>query len=823
VARALDVYRRKRDFRATPEPRGRKRKGARKALAYVVHKHAARRLHYDVRLELDGVLQSFAVPKGPPLEPGERRLAVHTEDHPLEYVSFEGVIPPGQYGAGTMEIWDSGVWEPEGDPRAGLREGKLVFRLAGKRLNGRWTLVKLSEARSRDGRDWLMIKRSDRAGAGRNGARDARADETALTPASLPGARRAAQPRSLAPELCRLAARAPSGEGWLHEIKFDGYRLIAILTRGRVRLLTRRGEDWSARFPRVAEALAQLGVPAVIDGEVVVLDERGASDFQRLQNSLRDGRADPLFFAFDLPWCGGYDLARCPLEERKRLLAQLLGELPAEGRVRFSEHVAGDGSAFLEHACTLGLEGAISKPAAAPYTAGKRLAWIKTKCLLRQEFVVAGWSEPTGSRRHLGALLLGYHEDGALRSAGKVGTGFTDTSLRELAQQLAPLARESSPFAKPPRGAAARGVHWVEPTCVVEVAFTGWTSDGRLRHPSFQGVREDKRAEDVVRERARVLPSVARKTAKTMTKKTAKKSAAGARVAGVAITHPERVLYPELGVTKLELAQYYAAVAERILPHVADRPLTLVRCPEGRARGCFYQKHRTDDLPESILGIRVPEQGKTAVYVGVRDVAGLVALVQRGVLELHPWGARADNLERPDRLVIDLDPGPDVPWTRVVAAARELRELAGELGLESFARTTGGKGLHVVLPIDRRSTWDEAKGFSHALGRALARRDPDAFVLVASKAKRKGRIFVDYLRNGRGATAVASWSARSFPGATVATPLAWDEVDKRLAPSEFDVRSTLRRLERLERDPWAGFFELRQSLTARVLRDVAKL
>jgi len=815
----LATYRKKRDFRASPEPRGRVRKAGRE-LAFVVHEHAARNLHYDLRLESGGVLWSFALPKGPPRKLGERRLAVHTEDHPLDYASFEGVIPAGNYGAGTMRIWDSGTWQPEGDARKGLAAGKLVFRLSGRRLRGAWTLVQLRGERARDGRDWLLIKRSGRSTGTPSGVRASASSRTQPRAADVPGARRAAQPRALEPELCKLASQAPEGAHWLHEIKLDGYRLIALLAGKRVRLLTRGGEDWTARFPRIARALAALESRAVLDGELVVLDAHGRSDFQRLQNALRTGELDAHYVAFDLPWCDGFDLRRSPLVERKRLLAALIARAPKAGSLRYSEHVVGEGAAFLEQACKLGLEGAISKPADAPYSPGKRAAWIKTKCARRQEFVVLGWTEPTGERRHLGALLVGYHDaQGELRYAGKVGTGFTQASLRELARRLRPLARERAPLAAIPRGPGLQRVHWLKPECVVEVAFTEWTADGRLRHPSFQGVREDKPARAIVRERARAPLQAARRSERAATSAEPHAS----RVAGVTITHPERVLYPELGVTKLELAQYYEAVARHLLPHIADRPLTLVRCPQGRRAGCFYQKHRTDDLPDSIGGIRLREKQKSATYVAVHDVAGLAALVQRGVLELHPWGARADQLERPDRLVLDLDPGPGVPWARVVQAAHELRALARELELESFVRTTGGKGLHVVLPIDRRSNWDVAKDFTHALAEALARRDPRAFVLVATKSKRTGRIFLDYLRNGRGATAVASYSARASPGATVATPLAWKELDARLDPAAFTVRSVPQRLARARRDPWHDFFELRQSLSRRVLSRVERL
>jgi bifunctional non-homologous end joining protein LigD len=615
---------------------------------------------------------------------------------------------------------------------------------------------------------------------------------------------------------------------------------MAFVAGGKVRLVTRGGEDWSARFPRVARALAELAGDAVIDGEVVVLDAGGVSDFQRLQNALKEGGGETVFFAFDLPHAGGFDLAAVPLVERKGALERLLAGLPQGGPVRFSEHVAGSGPTFLEHACALGLEGAISKPADARYQAGKRAAWIKTKCLQRQEFVVGGWSEPAGSRQHLGALLVGVHgEDGELRYAGKVGTGFSEASLRELSAKLRPLARKTPPFADPPRGASARGAHWVEPRCVVEVAFTEWTGDGRLRHPSFAGVREDKRPEAVRRERpqrdaALRRGAVAPRRSTTVGAAGADKAkaargkpprpsrgAASADVAGVRITHPERVLFPELGATKLDLALYYESAAERLLPHLAGRPLSILRCPEGTAAACFYQKHLTAGFGSAVRGIPVREKEGKRDYLGVDDLQGLIQLVQHGAIELHPWGSRADKIDLPDRLVLDLDPAPDVPWKRVVAAALALRELLEELGLSSFPRTTGGKGLHVVLSLARRAGWDDVKGFARELGAALARRDPEAFVLVATKARRGGRIYVDYLRNARGATAVAPYSVRARPAATVATPLAWKELTTRLDPARFDLRSVPRRLA--SADPWEGFFEARQALTAGLLARVKRL
>jgi len=855
---SLREYHRKRDFARTAEPRGAPKKKTRRApgASFVIQKHAATRLHHDFRLELDGVLLSWAVPKGPPTKPGERCLAVRTEDHPIEYGTFEGVIPKGQYGGGTVMLWDHGTWRPDGDAKEALQAGKLDFTLQGERLRGRWSLVRMrTDGEAKE--NWLLVKRNDdEAGerrvtaatldesvtTGRSMAEIAKAadrqwsstageiaaprqkrrraaprvDRTPPQPrraADLPGARATAPPRRLAPQLATLVATAPTSDEWVHEVKYDGYRLLAFVDGGRVVLRTRTGQDWTARFADVAEALTKLPAErSVLDGEIVVLREDGVSDFQALQNRLDGGAAASpsrlVYFVFDLPWCDGFDLSRTPLLDRKALLESLVAGAATEGRVRFSEHVTGHGAAFFQQACRLSLEGVISKRADAPYENRRSRTWVKTKCLQRQEFVVGGWTAPQGSRRHFGALLLGTHENGALRYRGKVGTGFTDATLASLMARLRPLATRTTPFADPPRGAEGRRARWVEPRVVVEVAFTGWTADGRLRHPSCQGVREDKAAPEVHRERA-----VAAAARRPPPRKVARPA--------VTFTNPDRVLWPKgvagVGpphdVTKADLANYYEAVAAHVLPHVAGRPLTLVRCPRGAAATCFYQKHVAQTFAKPVRSWRVKEARGSGDYVGVDDLEGLLTLVQFGALELHPWGSRGDDLEHPDRLVIDLDPGPDVAWSRVVAAAVRLRDVLRILGLESFPRTTGGKGLHVVVPIEPRGSWNELKTFAHDLVTAVERDDPESFVTVASKSERRGRIFLDWLRNARGATAVASWSTRARPLATVAMPLRWADVTARLDPNAFTLLSVPKRLAS-DGDPWAGFFDVAQTLTS---------
>jgi bifunctional non-homologous end joining protein LigD len=797
---ALEEYRRRRDFRRTGEPRGRAARASRSSGRFVVQRHDARRLHYDFRLELDGVLKSWAVPKGPSLVPGERRLAAETEDHPLEYAGFEGEIPAGEYGAGKVAIWDSGRWEAIGDPRAGLAKGSLEFRLAGRKLRGRWHLVRMRSRSARPGRaSWLLIK-------GRDAEKKAapRRKDGGTDPRALPCAVRAALPRTLPPQLATLVDEAPDGDAWLHELKLDGYRLIACLENGRAKLRTRAGHDWTDRFARVAAALEKLPIrSALFDGEAVVLDARGRSHFQALQQALAGGRGEIDLFLFDVLHLDGWDLRDCRLDLRKEVLRALFDQVPAGSPLRFSDHQTGGGPAFFAEACRSGVEGIVSKRADAPYRSRRSRSWLKVKCTRRQELVVAGFTEPAGSRTGLGALLLAAHDaDGALRYAGKVGTGFDAATLADLRARLAPLEREKPAVAGAPR---ARGQHWVEPRLVAEIAFTEWTADGRIRHPSFVGLREDKPAAQVRFERAKPLEEAV----------PAPGGSRVAQVAGVRLSTPERVYFPECGVTKLELAQYYERMQARVLPGLEGRPLTLLRCPEGRAGECFYQKRADRSIPPLVPRI-VVKKGR-APYAMVEGLPSLVALVQVGVLELHVWGARGDRLDRPDILVVDLDPDPSVPWRRVADTALLLRALFVELGLVPFVRSTGGKGLHVVVPLERRSGWEELKSFAQAVAAQVVRTAPGEYTARMSKAQRHGKIFLDVFRNAPEATAIASWSVRARPGAPVAAPLAWE----RLAADERPVLSVRDALATLsEPDPWAEFEASRRPLTSAMRRRV---
>lgn len=617
-------------------------------------------------------------------------------------------------------------------------------------------------------------------------------------------------PAWVAPQLATLVAAAPVGGEWIHEIKLDGYRILMRIERGRIRLLTRNRQDWTERFPAVVEAAAALPVKeAILDGEIVALDRAGVSSFQALQQGAAGDKGRSLaYVAFDLLFLDGRDLRTQPLIERKKALARLLRG--RRGRIRYSEHFDAPGPEVYERACGMGLEGIVSKRKDAAYTSGRGQGWVKTKCVARQEFVIGGYTDPEGARAELGSLLLGVHDrDGRLVYAGRVGTGFTQTTLEALGRRLRRLEQRTSPFSADGPRPPARGAHWVKPVLVGEVAFTEWTRDGLLRHPAFEGLREDKPAAQVVREAPRAAPA----------RRIAGGSDADVAVAGVHLTHPDRVLYREQAITKLGLARYYEAVADFIVPHVADRPLSLVRCPAGAGGQCFYQKHAGQGVPAEVKRVRIRERGgATAAYPYVDDLPGLVALAQIGVLEIHPWGARVGRIEHPDRLVLDLDPAPGVPWSRMVEAAQAIRDLLAGLDLVSFVKTTGGKGLHVVVPIRPEAGWDALRALGEGIGAELVRRAPDRYTINPLKAARRGRVFIDYLRNVRGATAVAAYSPRAQAGAPVSTPVGWDELAGPARPADFTVQTVPRRLAALRKDPWADFFSVDQAITARTAR-----
>lgn len=881
---ALDEYRKKRNFNSTPEPAGEVTPGTSEAGGlFVVHKHDATRLHYDLRLEQGGVFRSWAVPRGPSNDPGDRRLAVHVEDHPLEYGDFEGVIPEGEYGGGTVMLWDRGRWKPAGK----LSDDHIDFELNGTKLQGTWSLIRMRGRDQEDEDNWLLIRRSGDGGKGaasegrseedrggedrgdedrsvasgrtmRQIAKDRDAVWTAdgpegngapgrLEPSSLTGARDQVLPERVEPQLATLVESAPATDDWVHEIKFDGYRILARVAGGTAGLSSRNGKDWSDRFPEIAALLGGLrSNEAILDGEVVAYLSDGSTSFRLLQESLSAERTEELVYqAFDLLHLNGYDLTGVPLLERKALLGSLLARSGFTGSssIRYSDHIEGRGPGFYEQACGLGLEGIISKRADGRYRSGRGRNWLKVKCSRQQELLVGGFTDPAGSRTAFGALLLGaYDGQGRLRYTGKVGTGFSDRLLGELHDRLLELQANESPFEPSPPG---RGVHWVRPELVVEVEFTEWTRDGSLRHPTFRGVREDKDPAQILlpaeADGAEAAgPTGGSKGGDGSSKRGTGKGRRGpggggkggsrakgrgggkgdAAVAGVRLSSPDRVLYPEQGATKLAIARYYEEIADWVLPHVANRPLSLVRCPQGHEKQCFFQKHPGEGLFEGIARIEIEEKDGPEPYLYVRTLPDLVSLVQGGVLELHVWGSRVDDVERPDLLVFDLDPGPNVPWGEMLRVAKEVRERLTELGLESFPRTTGGKGLHVVVPLRRGASWDEAKEFAQAVANAQASDDRSRVTTNMSKAKRSGRIFLDYLRNGRGATAIASYSTRAKEGATVAVPVRWDEVTAALRPDRYNIDNLRRRLSALSGDPWEGFDDARRPITAKAKRAV---
>ena len=855
-------------------------------MSFVVQKHDASHLHYDFRLELGDVLKSWAVPKGPSLDPAVKRLAVEVEDHPLEYGSFEGTIPQGEYGGGTVLLWDRGQWQPQDDPEAGLREGKLKFELEGEKLHGAWMLVRRHGPQAAKPQ-WLLFKVPDEqarqeaefnvtealplsvasgrdldeiAAGKKTGRKHQQAPSPAATPKGMKGAPRAAAaekrhgraakgklPRSIAPQLPTLVASAPAGDDWLHEIKFDGYRMLCRVNEADVRFETRRHQDWTAKMPALAKAVARLNLrQTILDGEVVVFDEHGVSQFQLLQNAFRERKNQTLVYTvFDLLFLDGEDLRDLPLTERKVRLKRL--GLPGDrGPIRFTDHMVGHGPEFFAAAERHGLEGIVAKRRDQPYRSGRGMDWVKVKGHQRAEFVVGGYSEPAGSRHGFGALLVGYHDArGKLQYAGRVGTGFSDATLKDLQNRLRSLEQSKSPFAASPSlSARMKGVHWVRPQLVAELAFSNWTDDNLLRQPSYQGLREDKPAESVTRETPQAAadqdrsalsngrhhhPAITRR--KTNAKLRGQGKRAGAEpqqawshdgtaettLAGVRLTHPGKLLYSNPEITKHELAQYYLDMADEILPHVADRPLAIIRCPEGAAGQCFFQKTLGKGAPKELTRC-IREQNQKDAYLTICGADGLIALAQIGALEVHTWGCRIDAIERPDRLVFDLDPAPNVAWRQVIDAAKALREFLEELGLQSFLKTSGGKGLHLVVPVTRKHEWPAVADFCRLVAEVAERAAPDRFVATMSKQKRIGRIFVDWLRNQRGATAIGPYIPRARPGAPVSLPVSWEELPRTSGGDEFQLLEVRKRLQARKRDPWAGLATVRQGITAAMIK-----
>ena len=885
----LTKYREMRDFNITAEPRG-STTAIDKAthtgeLPFVIQKHAASHLHYDFRLAWNGVLKSWAVAKGPSDLPADKRLAVQVEDHPIEYGNFEGTIPKGQYGGGSVMVWDFGTWAPLEDADKGLEKGHLKFNLNGQKLHGRWALVRMHTTDARPGKpNWLLIKDRDEYARTddeqpiterlpdsavtkrtieqigedndrvwqSNRAQDAEPDRAATVKPAKPQAKATAKPRKtkpnfaaalkslpaekfpsfIAPQLAKPCTNPPTGDDWIHELKLDGYRIQMQIRpatgsgKKRVTLLTRKGLDWTHRMPDLARAAEQLPVDsAVLDGEVVVIDEKGGTSFSDLQAAFQEGaKVDLTYFAFDLLHLDGHKLRDLPLLERKEFLAKLFASLPDDSPIHLSEHFDGDGPQIFHKACGLGAEGIISKSASAPYTSTRGNTWLKAKCFLEQEFVVGGFTEPSNGSHGIGALIVGYYDNGKLRYAGRSGTGFTQKSQQTIRKQLDKLVQSSTPFTDLPRG-VSRGVHWVKPELVAQLSFATWTRDNLVRQASFKGLREDKSAKEVVREKAESpeLPtkSASHRHAAMPTSKASKTTAkAGPGKTDLPITHPDKVLDFESGMTKRDLAEYLIAVSERMLPHVADRPLSVVRCPEGSGKPCFFQKHIGMGVPKGISNVPVPNKKNSSVeqYLTFNSVEGLIGMAQMGVLEIHPWGSKNETLEKPDRIIFDMDPDESIDWKTLAATAKEFRARLEALGLQSFLKTTGGKGLHVVAPIKPEYEWPEVKDFTHNVVLGMERKNPALYVTKMTKAIRKNRIYLDYLRNDRGSTAIAPYSTRARSGAPVALPLDWKELNAKTRPA-FHVMDFNEWKKRLAKDPWIDMPKVKQRLTAKAIRE----
>jgi bifunctional non-homologous end joining protein LigD len=854
MADRLKTYREKRDFRKTGEPAGEVGRARRTGLRYLIQKHDATRLHFDFRLELNGVLLSWAVTRGPSFDPKEKRLAVHVEDHPLDYGDFEGTIPEDNYGGGTVMLWDEGTWEPEGDPEEGLAKGDFKFILHGERLKGKWVLVRMKASRrgkyAKENRrakheNWLLIKERDqfaeeerkpvieraltsvRTGrtmeeiaAGKTewvkGFRfkEGGDDPPAKKGKIAKGNARADPPKFVSPQLATLVDAPPEGKDWVHEIKFDGYRIMAAVGGGRVVVYTRTGLDWTDKFRPILRALADLPIrSALIDGEAVVRDENGRSNFGKLQRAIAEGKDGIVLFAFDLLSLDGKDLRRLPLIERKKQLAALLADQPKAGPLFYSDHVVGKGGETYERVCQMKLEGIVSKRAEAPYRSERTRGWLKTKCGASQEFVIIGWQPSPVKARPFSSLLVATRDEGKLAYRGRVGSGYGERELKQVWAEIEKRGVKEPPADDIPRE-VRRASRFVKPDLVAEVDFAGWTEEGYVRHGAFKGLRFDKKPADVVREMPKEDLGPDPPSVITVDKD---RDAGTIEIAGVRVTHPNRYVFAAQRISKRQLIDYYLGVAPLILPHVADRPLSIVRCPAGAEGDCFFQKHASPGFPDAFKPITIKDKAEKGEYFYITDERGLVASVQMGVLEFHIWGSHIKTLEKPDRIVFDFDPDDAVDFATVKLAAQEMRDRLKQLGLVSFPMATGGKGIHVVLPLKPHDDWDDVKAFAEAMARTMAADGPDRYLAEMSKTKRTGRIFIDYLRNGRGATAIAPYSTRARKGAPLAWPVSWAGLAKLKSAHETTVENAAAVLKREKTNPWREYFSVKQVLPLKAL------
>ncbi|HEN8726852.1 TPA: DNA ligase D [Pseudomonas putida] len=834
----LEKYNQMRNFDATPEPSGeprisrRSKRAAPQALQFCVQKHDATRLHYDFRLELDGTLKSWAIPKGPCFDPKVKRLSVHVEDHPLDYASFEGTIPEGHYGAGDVIVWDRGVWLPQGDPAEAYKKGRMKFELQGEKLCGEWNLVRTNIEGKQE--QWFLIKHQDEAAKpladfdvvvdlpnsvlsdrtiipkkrGRVKATSSNpTPPTAVTGPSTEDAVAAALPEKLSPQLATLVDSSPRSEEWRYEIKFDGYRMLCRVDGDDVRLFTRNGHDWTAKLPKQAAAIASLGLAtAWLDGEIVILDENGVPNFQMLQNAFDAGRSQGIvYYLFDLPYLNGADLRQVPVENRRGLLKQIFDD-STDPLLRFSEDFTEDVDALMNSACQMRMEGLIGKRLGSPYVSRRSDTWVKLKCQHRQEFVIVGYTDPKGARSGFGALVLALNveDSGKLRYAGKVGTGFTESTLATILETLLPLEQKQVPVMNPPKGVDGKGIHWLRPTLLAEVTFAEITSDGVVRHAVFQGIRTDKPVQEITEEK----PAPAPKGGGSAKAKSEDKTSATM----VRITHPERVIDPSSGLTKRDLAEYYAQVSPWLLPHLKDRPIALVRTPEGITGELFFQKNADRLAIPNITTVAKAEAGKAGMVIN--NVEALVGAVQMSTIELHSWNGTTDHIEQPDRFVLDLDPDPALPWKAMVEATQLTLVVLDELGLQSFLKTSGGKGIHIMVPLTPKASWEEVKAFSQAIVKYIAKLIPNRFAAVMGPKNRIGKIFIDYLRNGKGATTANVFSARAREGLPVSVPIFREEIIGLQSAARWNIKNLQERLDELGGDdPWGDMVEVDQLIT----------
>lgn len=868
MARPISEYVRKRNFNVTSEPPEEKLRGKRPghALRFVIQKHDASHLHYDFRLEMNGTLKSWAIPKGPSLDPKDKRLAVHVEDHPISYAKFEGSIPKGQYGGGDVIVWDEGVWQPHDDANAAYKAGKLKFTLIGEKLAGEWALVKTRLRGSGDKEQWLLIKEKDsvarpsaeydivkmrpesvltgevlpidrdtkpvksssaksssKAATNKPGAIASSTSTTAPKKKPAPKSKTtSAIPKSFSPELATLVSEPPAGD-WLYEIKFDGYRMLARIMNGKVNIFTRNGNDWTERLPLQAKAIAALKLKdSWLDGEVVVLNDDGLPSFQALQNAFDSQRSqDIIFYLFDAPYLNGEDLRDLPVEERRKRVEKIVPGR-AKSLLRYSAAFEADHHSIIESACAMSLEGVIGKRVGSPYVSRRSDDWIKLKCRLRQEFVIIGYTEPKGSRSGFGAILLGVHKEmGAaeILYAGRVGTGFNEARLADIYKKMHALERATSPASSKLTGPQARGVHWIEPKLICEVEFAEWTSEGILRQASFISLRADKPAKDIIREQPRSLNTRTSNSSKQPVGKTSnsKKTSAGkfvksievknnrTEIAGVNISNPDRIIDPESNGTKLDLAAFYESIADAMLPHLNDRPVSLLRAPDGINGEQFFQKHADSGVIPNVTQLDPKLDPAHAPLMAIANAIALIGCVQMNTIELHTWGSTTANIELPDRFILDLDPDPALPWRSVVEAARLTLAVLDELKLDAFLKTTGGKGMHIVVPLTPEADWATVKAFSKAIAEFMAKQIPSRFVAKMGPKNRIGKIFIDYLRNTRGASTVCAYSVRARPGLPVSVPIAREELELITRPDQWNINNLHERLENVKQNPWGTY------------------